>query len=282
MKYSQLIKEPLLHFLLLGGALFLLYSFLNKDEERPEDFTIHITQSDIDRLTSAYEKNWSTSPDSATLDLLIKDEIKTEMLYREALRMNLDHNDEIIRRRLKQKYEFLVKDLVSLEQASVTTFETYYKENIDRYNSPKKISFSQIYFSPDKRADPLQAAETMYQQIKAQSLPSDLKGYGDNFHLPAYFANKDVGDIRQALGKQFADAIFTIKNIGWNVPIRSGYGAHLIWIHSINDSTVLPFSQVKAQVAQDWEQEQQTRYNDQLYKNLSEQYEVTYSFENRE
>jgi len=233
-------------------------------------------------LTSAYEKNWSTSPDSATLDLLIKDEVKTEMLYREALRMNLDHNDEIIRRRLKQKYEFLVKDLVSLEQASETTLETYYKENIDRYNSPKKISFSQIYFSPDKRADPLQAAETMYQQIKAQSLPSDLQGYGDNFHLPAYFANKDVGDIRQALGKQFADAIFTIKNIGWNVPIRSGYGAHLIWIHSINDSTVLPFSQVKGQVAQDWEQEQQTRYNDQLYKNLSEQYEVTYSFEGRE
>ena len=69
MKYSQLIKEPLLHFLLLGGALFLLYSFLNKDEERPEDFTIHITQSDIDRLTSAYEKNWSTSPDLSLIHI---------------------------------------------------------------------------------------------------------------------------------------------------------------------------------------------------------------------
>ncbi len=282
MKYSQILKEPLVHFLLLGGALFLLYSFLNKDEERPEDFTIHIAQSDIDRLTSAYEKNWSTSPDSATLDLLIKDEVKTEMLYREALRMNLDHNDEIIRRRLKQKYEFLVKDLVSLEQASEATLETFYKENIDRYNSSKKISFSQIYFSPDKRAAPLQEAELMYQQIKNQSFPNDLNGYGDNFHLPNYFANKDVGDIRQALGKQFADAIFTIKNIGWSVPISSGYGAHLVWVHSINDSNVLPFSQVKEQVAQDWEQEQQTRYNDQLYKNLSEQYKVTYSFERRE
>ncbi len=272
----QLLKEPLLHFLLLGGALFLLYSFLNKDEERPEDFTIHIAQSDIDRLTSAYEKNWSTSPDSATLALLIKEEVKTEMLYREALRMNLDHNDEIIRRRLKQKYEFLVKDLVSLEQASEATLQTFYKENIDRYNSPKTISFSQIYFSPDKRTDPLQAATGIYQQLKSQALPTNLKTYGDNFHLPTYFANKDMGDIRQALGKQFADAIFAVKDIGWSDPITSGYGAHLVWVHTINKSSVLPFSEVKEQVARDWEQEQQTRYNEQLYKNLSEQYKVTY------
>ena len=272
----QLLKEPLLHFILLGGALFLLYSFLNKDEERPEDFTIHIAQSDIDRLTSAYKKNWSTSPDSATLDLLIKDEVKTEMLYREALRMNLDHNDEIIRRRLKQKYEFLVKDLVSLEQASEATLEDFYKENIAHYNSPKTISFSQIYFSPDKRTAPIQAAEELYQQMKNQALPNELQGYGDNFHLPNYFANKDVSDIRQALGKQFADAIFAVKEIGWSAPISSGYGAHLVWVHTINNSSVLPFSQVKEQVARDWEQEQQTRYNEQLYKNLSEKYKVTY------
>lgn len=282
MNISQLLKEPLLHFLLMGGALFMLYSFLNKDKERPEDFMIHITQSDIDRLTSAYEKNWSTLPDSTTLDLLIKDEVKTEMLYREALRMNLDHNDEIIRRRLKQKYEFLVKDLVSLEQPSDEALQAFYKENIDRYNSPKTISFSQIYFSPDKRSAPLQEAEIVYQQVKNKDLPNDLKAYGDNFHLPSYFANKDVGDIRQALGKQFTDAIFTEKNTGWSSPISSGYGAHLIWIHTINDSSVLPFAQVKEQVVQDWKQEQQSLYNDQLYKNLSDQYKVTYSFENGE
>ena len=278
MNLSQLLKEPLLHFLLMGGALFLLYSFLNKNEERPEDFAIHITQSDIDRLSSAYEKNWSTSPDSATLDLLIKDEVKTEMLYREALRMNLDHNDEIIRRRLKQKYEFLVKDLVSLEQASEATLQTFYKENVARYNSPKTISFSQIYFSPDKRAAPLEAAEGIYQQMKNQPIPKDIKAYGDSFHLSSYFAGKDIGDIRQALGKQFADAVFTLTDIGWSAPITSGYGAHLVWVHTINDSTVLPFAQVKEQVARDWEQENQSLYNEQLYENLSDQYKVTYDY----
>lgn len=270
----RFLKEPLVHFLLLGALLFILYSFLNKEGESAEDYTIHIAQSDIQRLTKAYEKNWSTPPDSATLQSLIQEEINTEILYREALRMNLDHNDEIIRRRLKQKYEFLVKDLVSLEQPSAATLQTFYQEHPQLYQQAKTLNFSQIYFNPDKRTNPQAAAQSFYEQVKNQPEPSAIKALGDNFHLQTYFAQKDKDAVRQAFGKQFADALFEASEEGWRPPIASGYGQHVVWIHQVTAATLIPYEQVKEKVFLDWQQQQQVFYNERLQENLLRKYEV--------
>lgn len=270
----QLFKEPLVHFLLLGTLLFLLYSFLNKEGESAEDYTIHLGQSDIQRLTKAYEKNWSILPDSATLQSLIQEEINTEILYREALRMNLDHNDEIIRRRLKQKYEFLVKDLVSLEKPSAQALQTFHQEHPELYQQDKTLSFSQIYFSPDKRKTPKVDAHSFYEQVKGQPEPNTMRQLGDNFHLPTYFAQKDPDAIRQAFGKQFADALFKANEKGWLPPIPSGYGFHVVWIHQISTASLIPYERIEEKVFLDWQQQQQAIYNERLQKNLLEKYEV--------
>ena len=273
-----MLKEPLVHFLLIGAALFALHSFVTKDEVRPEDYTIHLTQSDVDRLRQAYQKNWSSEPDSTTLALLVKEEVKAEILYREALRMNLDHNDEIIRRRLKQKYEFLVKDLVSLEQASEEELKAFYETHSDWYQSPKTLSFSQIYFSPDKRATPQKDADLLYQELKTQSAEIDFKAYGDRFHLPIYFAHKDASDIRQSFGQQFADQLIKAETSGWSPPISSGYGIHVVYIHTVEAAAPRAFETVKSRVQQDWQTEQQAAYNDRLYKNLLDQYKINYDY----
>ena len=270
----RFLKEPLVHFLLLGALLFLLYSFLNKEGESAEDYTIHIAQSDIQRLTKAYEKNWNIPPDSTTLQSLIQEEINTEILYREALRMNLDHNDEIIRRRLKQKYEFLVKDLVSLEQPSEEILQAFHQEHPQLYQQAKTLSFSQIYFNPDKRTNPQIAAQSFYEQVKNQPEPSTMKTLGDNFHLQTYFAQKDQDAVRQAFGKQFADTLFEKNQKGWLPPIASGYGHHVVWVDQITPASLLPYEQIKEKVFLDWQQQQQATYNERLQKNLLEKYEV--------
>ena len=151
---KKLWKEPLLHFLLIGGGLFFLYNWLNPSAEQIENNVIKIDNSDIERLAKAYQQNWGTLPDSATVKNLLEEEVKSEVFYREALRMQLDHNDEIIRRRLKQKYEFLVKDLADNQTPSEEELRQFYEENPDFYKAPAKLSFSQIYFSPDKRKGP--------------------------------------------------------------------------------------------------------------------------------
>ena len=273
---NKLLREPLIHFLLLGGLLFALYSFLNKDEVDPADYTIHITQSDVDRLVKAYQKNWNSLPDSATLAAIIDDEIKTELLYREALRMNLDHNDEIIRRRLKQKYEFLVKDLVSLDQVTEEELQSFYKEHTHLYQRPSAISFHQIYFSPDQRRNPQQDAQTLFAQVHNQKASASFEQNGDNFHLPNHFVRKDKESVRQAFGKQFADALFQINQQGWVSPIPSGYGYHLVNIDTIVPPQALSFDQVKERIEQDWQQQQQVLYNERLFENLRSQYKIEY------
>jgi len=274
---NKLIREPLIHFLLLGGLLFALYSFLNKDEVDPEDYTIHITQSDVDRLVKAYQKNWNSLPDSTTLAAIIEDEIKTELLYREALRMNLDHNDEIIRRRLKQKYEFLVKDLVSLDQPSDKVLQNFYQEHAHLYQRPTAISFNQIYFSPDQRKDPQQDAQALLTQVPNQKISASLEQYGDNFHLSNRFVRNDKESVRQAFGKQFADALFQLNQQGWVPPIQSGYGYHLVYIDTILPPQALSFDQVKERIGHDWQQQQQVQYNKRLFENLRSQYKIEYA-----
>ena len=273
---NKLLREPLIHFLLLGGLLFALYSFLNKDEVNPEDYTIHITQSDVDRLVKAYQKNWNSLPDSTTLAAIIDDEIKTELLYREALRMNLDHNDEIIRRRLKQKYEFLVKDLVSLDQATEKELQSFYQEYAHLYQQPSMVSFNQIYFSPDRRKNPQQDAQALFTQVHNQNVLTSLEQYGDNFHLPSRFVRNDKESVRQSFGKQFADAIFQINQTGWVAPIPSGYGHHLVYVDTIIPPQALSFDQVKDRIGQDWQQQQQVQYNERLLEDLRSQYKVEY------
>ena len=277
---QKLLKEPLFHFLLIGAGLFCLYSFLNPSEEQLENNVIRIEESDVTRLIKAYQQNWNAPPDSATLKSLLKAEVKAEVFYREALRMQLDHNDEIIRRRLKQKYEFLVKDLADSQQPSEVALNDFYQENSDFYQEPTKLSFSQIYFSPDKRKTPLVDAQTVLTQLNNSTASTiDIKKIGDNFHLQNYFAERDYNDVRQLFGQDFAKAIFDNSSTGWTAPIRSGYGIHLVNITAIQDQSVLPFTQVKDKVISDWKISQQQLYNEQLYTNLLKKYEVEYDLE---
>ena len=274
---KKLFKEPLLHFLLIGGGLFFLYSFLNPNEEQIANNVIKIEESDVDRLVKAYEQNWSAPPDKETLKSLLTEEIKSEVFYREALRMQLDHNDEIIRRRLKQKYEFLVKDLADSQQPNEAALKAFYEEKSELYKEPTKLSFSQIYFSPDKRQQPLADAQGILQQVLSQPAKEiEPKQLSDNFHLQNYFADRDYNDVRQLFGQDFAKAIFSLEKEGWSSPIQSGYGIHLVNITTIQNELIKPYEVVKENVLADWKIAQQGLYNEQLYENLLQKYEVEY------
>ncbi|MEZ4884807.1 MAG: peptidylprolyl isomerase [Chitinophagales bacterium] len=275
---TTILKDPLLHFLLLGGLLFALYGFLNRNEEQSGDYQIIIEASDVDRLAKSYQQNWNYPPDSVTLQSLIEAEIKAEIFYREALRMNLDRNDEIIRRRLKQKYEFLVKDLTTPQRASDDLLLQFYEAHPNNYQSPKKISFHQFYFNPDLREKPLENAQNALKVLLNQSFEGGGKAQiGDKSHLQSYFAAKDADDVRQILGQEFTQTLFTAKEVGWMEPIQSGYGIHLVYIAAIETTDLQPFEMVKSQVLEDWKMAEQFKYQEDLFQNLRKKYQVTYN-----
>ena len=276
---QKILREPIFHFLLIGGSLFFLYSFLNPAQERLDNNVIRIDDSDVQRLIRGYEQSWNSPPDSATLKNLIAEEIKSEVFYREAVRMQLDHNDEIIRRRLKQKYEFLVKDLADSQEPAESELKEYYDLNKANYKESSKLSFSHIYFSPDKRKDPLKDATTLLSKISSES-ERDYKEHSDPFHLQYYFDALDRDAVRQLFGSDFSKTIFKNKEQGWLDPIRSGYGIHLVKITSIKEEEFTPYEMINEKVLSDWKSNQQQLYNEQLYKNLLQEYEVEYALEN--
>ncbi|MGB0932041.1 MAG: peptidyl-prolyl cis-trans isomerase [Chitinophagales bacterium] len=274
---TKIFKDPLVHFLLLGGLLFLLYGFLNRNEEQAGNYDIIIDQSDIDRLTKAYYQNWNQSPDSLILQGLIEAEVKAEIFYREALRMNLDHNDEIIRRRLKQKYEFLVKDLTTPQRASEEILQEFYQEKPHLYQSSKTFDFHQFYFNPDTRTQAKKDAKKMLNEIKNQNFEGlEQSKIGDPFHLQSYYAARDIDHVRQLFGQKFASILFGVEKSGWTEPIQSGYGVHLIYIEKIATKELKPFEEVKTKVLEDWKAAQQMEYSKELFENLRKQYKVRY------
>ena len=277
---QKLLREPLFHFLLIGAALFWLYRSLNSEVNTPDNKVILIDQSDIQRLSKAYQQNWGTPPDSAALKNLLKEEIKSEIFYREALRMQLDHNDEIIRRRLKQKYEFLVKDLADNQNPSEAALNQFYQDHQTSYESPRTVSFSHIYFSPDRRSQPLADAQNVFSKIRQTDLSeTEQKRVGDNFHLQHYFAGRDYNDVRQLFGQEFTKALFNIEKTGWAAPIASGYGVHLVNLTAIKTRSYKPFAQVKERLVADWKLARQQEYNQQLYENLLQQYQIEFELE---
>lgn len=277
--FKKIIHEPLVHFILISGFFFLLYGFLNPNEGEIEDNTILIDQADIERIKAGYQKNWGSSPDSSTLARLIETAVKTEIYYREALRMNLDHNDEIVKRRLQQKYEFLVKDLASMIEPTSEQTQQFYAKNSALFQTPKTLSFTQYYFSPDKRKQPLQDAKQALLTLKNQT-PEQVKStkIGDSFHLQDYFSDREFELVWQQFGRDFADTLFVVPQIGWTIPIKSGYGVHLVYISNIQKTTTEPLEKVKEQVKENWKEQQLQLYNEQLYKNLRKDYTVSIEY----
>ena len=271
---QKILQEPLFHFILIGIGIFLLYEWTDAGD-RGEEKRILITTGDVDRLVRAYEKNWGQGPDSSTVKKLVEQHIHSEIYYQEALNLGLEHNDEIIKRRLRQKYEFLVKDLSEQRLATEEELRAFYEKNRDAYMEPLKMSFHQLYFSPDKRKNPAKDAQKIFEKVLGKEV-AHAKGMGDDFHLQTYYGNRSYRDLVQNFGKVFSDSLFAKTSLGWQKPIPSGYGHHLIYISEIEAAKPLAFEDVLTRLEDDWKRQQLAEFNEDLIQSLRSQYTVVH------
>ena len=153
---KKILKEPLLHFLLIGAVLFLVYNLVNTEQKENE---IIIDDNLINELAAKWELMRNRQPNLQELKSLVASFIEQEILYREALAMNLDHNDEIVKRRLAQKMEFISDELAEVLQPTEEMLKEYYEKNIENYTKPSVFTFKQVYFSQDKRTSAVEDAK---------------------------------------------------------------------------------------------------------------------------
>ena len=268
----KFFKEPLVHFLLLGAGLFVLFSFLNKgsSDERGE---IIVTQGHIEALALGFEKVWQRSPSEEELDSLIQNYIREEVLYREALAMGLDKEDAIIKRRLCQKIEFLSEDLADLNAPETKELQAYLEAHQEDYRQPTRFSFRQVYFNTSKRGQSARAdAITLLGQLKDSD--ANAEKLGDPLILQYQFENETEREVERALGRQFLQSLRETPTGNWQGPIPSGFGLHLVFIYERVDGDIPELNEVRDVVIRDWTLIKRKQVNEAFYETLRKRYIV--------
>ena len=273
---KKLIREPLVHFVLIGIGLFLLYGWVSDAEDNRN--TIYFDDYDMDNLIASWEMQWKRLPTDEELKSLVEQNIRQEVFYQEALKMNLDHNDEIIKRRLAQKMNFLSNDLATLKEPTTEELKSYYEKNKTHYLLPSIYSFYQVSFRMDSRQSARKDAEAFLQSIQSQE-PGDLENSGDELPFPYFFEDMDANELNRELGLEFSEAIEDLIVGQWTGPIRSGFGWHVIFIKEKTPPTEPGFENIVERLKRDLEYENQIRVNDQVYTELRKNYSVEFDLD---
>jgi PPIC-type PPIASE domain len=272
-RINNLIRQPLLHFLLIGGLLFAIYFAINPSTSSKE--TIVLDDEQVSRIETLFEKEWGRQPTTEEMKGLLDKYIQQEVYYRKALLMNLDHNDEIIRRRLDQKLRFLTNDLALMKIPTDEELKIFFTAGKQKYFLPAQYTFSHIYFNPDKREHPKQDASVVLASLPATNEGLDkLSQKGDPFPFSYRVENFTVQEIARVMGDAFADTLKHLAIKKWTGPILSGYGVHLIYISEVKDSAEPEFSLIKDDVLKDYQYKKQQEYNDQLYKDFRKDFDI--------
>lgn len=271
------LKEPLLHFLLLGALIFLLYSQTNPSED--SDYKIVIDDDKINHINALWELQWKREPTQEELKGLIDNYIRQEIMYQEALRLNLDHNDEIVKRRLSQKMEFMANDLTKLiEPATEEKLQRYFDRNKEKYKIPTSYSFKHITFNRSNHSDPKKFAETVL--AKADVFSKDaLDAKGDDFMIPSEFENSSKFEIIRTIGESFYTALENQPLNRWIGPISSGFGEHLVFISEKENAHISDFKEVLSEVKRDYEYEIESTTKETIYQELKKKYTVVFDSE---
>jgi hypothetical protein len=252
---KELIRQPLLHFVVIGVALGALYGWLWSRDDAEPDRTIRVTQADISRAEAEWAARWNRAPTPAELDGLIRSRIREAALYREAVAMGLDRDDPIVRRVLVQKLETIARDLVEISLAPTEQdLATYFEENAERYQPPPLITFTHVFVDPDRREErTLDDADEILAELQALGPPGDgIEEFGDPLMIQPYFPEKTEQGVARQFGGGFARSVFELEPGRWHGPVLSGYGTHLLYVHGLTEFPPPTLAEVEDRVRQDW------------------------------
>lgn len=230
----------------------------------------------IASLQTQWKQQWGSLPNQKQLQTLLDNYIQDEILYQEALSLGLDQKDVIVRRRLIQKMKFLMEDVAALREPDDEVLQAYLTQHLDRYIIPGKVSFSQIYFSQELRGDRTDAdAQTLLTQLQSDRNLDLSEIKGDRSMLPTSYNLASVQTLQNTFGGTLAKEMAQMTETGWQGPVHSVYGSHLVNVTQIEPSHAPTLDEVKKKVRLDWFREQRQQQNEQFYEKLRDRYTVS-------
>jgi hypothetical protein len=262
------LREPLLHFFVLGVALFALYSWLHRGVlATPNE--IFVSRGQVSSLQAQFERVWQRPATAVEIQHLVDNWVREEIFYREGLAMGLDRDDPVVRRRVGQKIQFIIE---SVAPAAPTTAEllAWLEAHAADYAIEPVYSLRQVYFDPQRHGASLERDIARARR----DLASGANNPGDNTLLPLEMQEAPRSEVERAFGAEFASALKDLPVASWQGPVQSGFGLHLVLLSGKKVGQVPPLEQVRAEVERDLLKVRAEQANEAVYEKLRANYRV--------
>lgn len=263
----------MLHFTVIGALLFLLDGLVGQNEpDAPRQ--IVVSEGRMEALAEGFKRTWLRPPTAEELRHLVEDYIAEEVYYREARALGLDSDDIVIRRRLRQKMEFLADDLGAGLQPTDDQLETYLQENLQAFAAPTRSTFVQVYFRDARGEEARQEAKALVTRLRAGHEALDAEHAGDASLLPPHMESAYPADIAAVFGDDFANRIETAAVGEWLGPLDSSVGIHVVRVERREAGKTPELEDVRPLVVRHWQAREQRQLVDETLARLLARYEV--------
>jgi parvulin-like peptidyl-prolyl isomerase len=274
---KRLLREPLLHFVLIGALLFGVYGLLPAGRDRPaSSHEIRLSVDELNQLVLLFKSQWRRPPTSQELRQLVENKVQQEVLYREALALGLDKDDEIVKRRMAQKMQFLAEDVAAAREPTADELRAWFDTRRERFAQPPRLSLRHLYFSTDRRGARAQA-DASAALAKLAGEPEDTKlaaTLADAFMFQDYYRDRTPEFLAKEFGPAFAEAVARLPPGRWQGPVESGLGWHLVFVDTVVPGRVSAFEEIEAEVRQAWLAEQKALASRRAYDEMRAKYTV--------
>ena len=270
-----LLKEPIIPFLMVGAALFGLQAFWRPGGSQGSA-EIVVSDEQAATMVKAFVRTWQRPPSQEELQRLFDDHVRTEVLVREAMALGLDRNDTIVRRRLRQKMEFVNEGELKLSLASNQELQGHLMAHADRFRSEPLVSFEQVFLDPARRGDRLNRDAAAFKaQLNSNGQGLNASALGDPLAMiESRWSEERRSELVAQFGSTFTDALLEQPRGSWVGPIPSAYGMHLVRVSAVKPGALPPLEQVRDAVQRDWQADQRQDQQEELYCKLLEKYSV--------
>ena len=271
------LREPLIHFLLIGAFLFALDRYLQPASGgTPSSKQIQLSLDDLGQMVILFQSQWRREPTTQELERLVENKVQEEILYREALAMGLEKDDTIVKRRMAQKLQFLAEDVAAAREPDTAELRSWFEKNKAKFAQPGRVSFRHLYFSPDRRGQRARddAAKAL---AKLAGQPQDAKVAGslaDPFMFQDYYRDRAPDYLGKEFGPQFVLAVAKLAPGSWEGPIESGFGWHLVFVDTLIPGRSPAFEEIEPDVKSTWLSEQKVQAWQKAYKEMRAKYTV--------
>jgi hypothetical protein len=269
----RLLREPLLHFLVIGGVMFAVFAAMQEPDTQERNNEIVISSAKIEQLSEQHKSTWGQNLDDEALDSLIEYYIHEEVLSREAVALGLDQGDAVIRQRLSQKMTFLARSAASAIPPKDGELEKFYQENSEQYSRGEALAFQQVFLG--ERSD----QKTVDEALAFLNAGGDYTQVGRTTMLPQDFPLVGESRVENTFGTGAFAQISALASDGWTGPIESGFGWHLVNVTERMPAAVLPYDDVAAKVLTDWRSSIENELLDRQFEQLRAKYTIVHENE---